>query len=278
MRKGFPLAGLALLAAALVPGAAVAATVTSPDGVFRYRAQPGESIKAELGLSPQGAGRAATHFRTATFTTPSPQLGAGCEAGPDLYGLDALCTLSGWPPRYRASLSDRDDTFEVLSDRLVGVTYAGAGSDAVTADTVFGGRGQDFLYGQNVYGGPGDDVLGSEDPRGLRRLRGGPGDDSLVGPGWLYGGPGADELEEDASVRAPGPEMMVGGPGPDSVTLDSYYPRRTVVRLRGGGADSIVCDRPPDRIDVLFVDSSDDIDPACHTALVRLTGRPRIVR
>jgi hypothetical protein len=46
------------------------------------------------------------------------------------------------------------------------------------------------------------------------------------------------------------------------------------VRLRGGGADRLVCSARPAG-DVVFVDESDRLSPGCENARILLTGRPR---
>jgi hypothetical protein len=126
---------------------------------------------------------------------------------------------------------------------LRGVLYAGVGNDEIEdADSIFGGSGNDSLDGNRVYGGLGDDQFSpSEEYEPIRNvLCGGPDDDSLNGPGWLYGGLGDDSLGDSGSNQAGVPDMLVGGPGSDVVELIGGA--GTVVRLRGGGADSLYCD------------------------------------
>jgi hypothetical protein len=138
---------------------------------------------------------------------------------------------------------------------------------------VYGGPGNDSLSGTRVFGALGDDALHGEDEAELNRLRGGPGADSLSGPGWLYGGPGDDFLEDAGSNGARFPDMLVGGLGRDQVELIGRG--RTVVRLRGGGADSVNCLGSAQPSIVLYVDRSDRINPRCRSARILLTERPR---
>jgi Ca2+-binding RTX toxin-like protein len=124
--------------------------------------------------------------------------------------------------------------------------------------------------------------LGPSGP--ARFLHGGSGDDGLVGPGTLYGGSGDDLLRDSLNWA----DMLVGGPGRDIVEFPYSDDHRDVVRLRGGGADTVRCDtlvadeRPaparPHQSDTFFVDGSDRVDHRCESARVLLSGRPRDVR
>ncbi len=176
--------------------------------------------------------------------------------------------------RYRFNLSSSE---AVLTRLFRGVVYSGPRANYISnGDRVYGGAGSDGLQGVQVYGGPGDDNLGSTpSSTGTPILRGGPGNDFLASPGWLYGGPGADKLDDEL-YGAQSSDMLVGGPGRDTVRLQRDR-TNDVVRVRGGGVDRIKCERflPPDPGDVLFVDRSDRVSPGCKTATVLYTERPR---
>ena len=211
---------------------------------------------------------------------PTPaSVGSGCVEPPPSTFLPGYVVCPTAVPRrevrYRISLGDGLQDVEV-GGFIRGVIYAGAGDDEVIpGDRVYGGPGDDTLHGGTVYGGPGDDML--EDLPGFGVLRGGAGDDQLVGfyGGRLYGGRGDDAL--DAS--GPG-EMVVGGPGRDLVSVlpDSGAP--DVVRLRGGGRDRLFCNEGPlGASEVVYVDRRDRIDPDCgDKARIVTVGRPRAVR
>lgn len=274
---------LAALALDLALGAsALAGAVTYGDGVFRYRASAGEKVELDLFLLPsENRGDGGPTLWEAE-TRPGVWVGPGCSARPhERWGLLVLCEAlpseTGRSSRYRLSLSDRNDRVEISARR--GVTYAGPGRDTVfdSEAAVFGGSGGDLLHGLTVYGGTGDDSLSH--PPGLDGppwgfLHGGRGDDALFGSGALYGGPGDDRLEDSSY----GADLLVGGPGRDLVIFDEWDDYRDVVRLRGGGADRIRCDSGFYESDIFFVDESDHVAPACRSARILLSGRPRDLR
>jgi hypothetical protein len=68
--------------------------------------------------------------------------------------------------------------------------------------------------------------------------------------------------------------MLVGGPGRDRVEMVGDDSRLDVVRVRGGGRDTVYCDDPPDSYDLLYVDRSDRVARTCRRARILLTGRP----
>jgi hypothetical protein len=281
----------AILAGLIIAASVVAATATSHDGVFRYRASPGENVFVE-----SFSGRPK---RFLAVTRVAPSVGPGCNvrrhapATPHPSSpLEVVCELTASETerklRYRFSFSDGDDYVEV-ADPLHGVVYGGPGRDHVGGYTalVFGGSGNDLLKGTIVYGGPGDDVVGAalSGPSGPARfLHGGIGDDYLGGPGTLYGGSGDDFLRDSLHAA----DMLVGGPGRDIVEFPFSDDHRDVVRLRGGGADTVRCDalvaeeRPasarPYQSDTFFVDGSDRVHPRCESARILLSGRPSDVR
>jgi hypothetical protein len=66
--------------------------------------------------------------------------------------------------------------------------------------------------------------------------------------------------------------MLVGGPGRDIVKFPDSDDYPDVVRVRGGGADTVRCEVRLDQSDVLLVDGSDRVHPRCETARVLLSG------
>jgi len=194
--------------------------------------------------------------------------------------VEVLCPLNTRRSlRYRISLADGDDQAAGFGTGVLrGVVYAGSGNDDVTqGDRVYGGDGHDELEGARIYGGRGNDGLDGEGTQ-LNVLRGGPGDDTLVGSGWLYGGTGNDFLLDSPPGNPSAvPDMLIGGPGRDDVGLQGRG--RTVVRLRGGGSDSVGCDQPASHDVVMFLDRSDRINRDCgRSARVLYAARPRAPR
>ena len=258
---------------------AAAGTVSYQDGVFRYRAHPGQSNEVSFGFRPAKAD--GTPGRLSGLATSPVTAGPGCSAAPSDVGQshDILCLVTGARlPRYRLSLTARPDRAMIAGDTpLRGVIYSGPGADTVdgSAWRIYGGKGEDTLTGMRVHGGPGNDLLYTSflAEAGRRSvLRGGAGDDRLSlwpGPGWAYGGPGNDVLRVSRH-----PDMLVGGPGRDLILADGSA---DTVRVRHGGHDIIYCEERSNREDVYFVDRSDAVDP-CRDARVLFDGRPRIVR
>jgi hypothetical protein len=136
----------ALLAGLIIAASGVAATATSQDGVFRYRASPGENVFVE---SFSGGPK-----RFLAVTRVAPSVGPGCNVRPHGTGsphpsspFEVVCELAASETerqlRYRFSLSDGDDFVEV-ADPLHGVVYGGPGRDDVGGYTarVFGGLGR----------------------------------------------------------------------------------------------------------------------------------------
>jgi Ca2+-binding RTX toxin-like protein len=264
----------------IVATSAAAATVSYQDGVFRYRAQTGESSEIVFFVKPAKAD--GTPGRLSGFATAPVRAGPGCRTAPNPRlgdQDDIVCVLTAPPlPHYRLTLSDRDDNAAISgSVPLHGVIYTGPGSDTVEGATwrVYGGTGKDHLAGQRVYGGPGDDhirsgVLAETGPRSV--LRGGTGEDivdAFSGPAWAYGGPGNDTLQ-----TSPRRDMLVGGRGRDLIDFVGGDKAADTFRIRGGGHDMVFCDGNTDR-DVFFADRADELD-LCGDARVLFTGRPRI--
>jgi hypothetical protein len=288
---------VALAALALVCATSAAAVTISFDGeVLRYRAQPEERAEVRLSVDHELVG--APRWYLQIFTSRPVEITAGCTAPPeeeDAGPRSLRCPLGSLSPgqlRYRFSLEGRnqfqtsgtdDDVYGEFGVGFRGVVYAGAGNDLVrSADRVYGGTGRDELDGARVHGGQGADHVYGDVATYVRRpvvLRGGPGNDTLDGPGHpaggaghLYGGRGHDVL--NARATPPSREMLVGGPGNDEIHLYADD-RRDVVRVRGGGVDRVDCGRYADPGDALFVDRSDRVSPSCRNAMVLFSGRPR---
>ena len=264
---------VALLALALVcAGSAAAAAITFDGRVLRVRASEAQVVFIE----PEPLG-APTRLRAAVLG-PLTFL-AGCDplavVPPGRHEVRCpLDSTSIREVRYRITLSSEGDTANVDVRSLRGVMYGRGTGDGLSGDRVYGGPGPDDVSGQRIYGGPGHDSLfgyvrsGTAPPLGF----GGPGNDEFDGGGWFYGGPGNDFLDDHESSS----DMLVGGPGRDLVGLEPDG-RRDVVRVRGGGKDTVDCSSfpLPDPEDVLFVDRSDRLSPGCEDATVLYTGRPR---
>lgn len=105
-----------------------------------------------------------------------------------------------------ANPPENPDELDCEAAAISGFWFNGVGGD----DTVVVGR--TVPVPATLRGGPGNDTLVGG--VGNDRLSGGPGDDTLVGRGGddaLYGGPGNDTL-----VGARGEDTCVGGPGDDT--------------------------------------------------------------
>ena len=237
-----------------------------------------------FGFTPFASNEVPTEF-SAHVSAPV-EIGPGCDVRPSSNGppfVEVFCPLrvpvERRSLRYRLTLDDGADHVFVFPSRgyLRGVVYAGAGKDDIRGHRVYGGSGNDELIGTTVYGGPGNDSLAGAVPRQARSiLRGGRGDDHLFGAPRLYGGRGDDYLEAAPRTGPPGvADMLVGGPGHDSVEITDGS-EAAVVRLRGGGADSVFCyfSHAAAQV-VMFVDRADRLDAQCSRARILYDERPR---
>ncbi len=98
-----------------------------------------------------------------------------------------------------------------------------AGTEAALVD---GGAGDDQIVASSASGGEGNDVL--RGTGAAARLRGGPGDDTIVG------GPGNDTIAIDAGV-----DRLDGGLGNDRYVVDAGARGITATIADAGGRDSI---------------------------------------
>ena len=276
--------GAALLAGLIFAASVIAGTATYQDRVFRYRAVSGENVVLRFGTGYYDETSSRPKYMWAE-TRAAPSVGSSCSVWPYDWPYNTIfevfCALTSSETereiRYRVSLSDGDDLVDVVGDFAAGVVYGGAGGDNLGEygkyGRIFGGSGNDLLAGPIAYGGPGDDVVARGTTHSQRPvLRGGRGDDSMEGPGRVYGGRGDDRLRANLN----GADMLVGGPGRDIVTFPSGGDEhRDVARLRGGGADIVRCDARLYRSDTLLVDASDRVLPRCEGARVLVSGQPR---
>lgn len=212
-------------AAALLPGAASAASLSREGGTLVYTASPG--TRAGVGVQRGTQDDADTVLYTSgdDMTTTA----AGCT--PDAMYGGAVVECSG-VTAVRIDLGDGDDNGRISDDVTVPVTFLGGdGADQLSgnpaANTLDGGPGDDALNGAL-----GDDVL-----------LGGDGNDDLQGKGGsdrLDGGAGNDVLHPDG-FEAPAADVVDGGPGFDTVDAD-YASRFSADRpllafTLSGGAD-----------------------------------------
>jgi hypothetical protein len=194
----------ALVAAAALPGAAHAATLTSDGaGNFTYTAGPGEQNQLSFQVADDAS--KVTFYDYGTQITGA--LPAGCALDSNNFSPTCDNVKSA-----KALLGDGDDSF------------ARSGSVSVTA-VVDGGDGADWLKGADgndvFYGGPGKDKL-EPGLKGDDMLDGGDGDDNInggYGADTLQGGPGNDTISPD-NFNEPMPDMVDGGPGVDTIESD----------------------------------------------------------
>ena len=272
MGKRLQTACLVVVALSAAPAESGAqTTVRYEDGIFRARAG---SIQVEI----QGRKPGGIVPRLSILIGPAVNIGPGCRPfvqdslTPVVHCPIIAADIPEFSLRYRITLSDGYDSGWAPHRRARGVIYGLDGGDDLHGDRVYGGPGDDELEGVNVWGGPGDDrIFHPHVYPPANVLRGGSGSDYISGPGWLYGGPGNDFLDDADFGRG---DMLVGGPGRDHVEIGDDS-TRDVVRLRGGDRDSLYCDGPPDPEDLFYVDRSDRVSPSCRNAGVILTGRPR---
>ncbi|WP_028721771.1 calcium-binding protein [Patulibacter americanus] len=127
------------------------------------------------------------------------------------------------------------------------MSSAGAGDDQVTVE---GDQDQ-------VDGGGGNDLLLSTDATGAATLRGGDGDDQILGTRHadrLFGGGGQDTLRGDA-----GADGLSGGDGTDTVSY-ADHDQRVVVTVGGGAGDGAAGEGDDVAGDVERVDGTTDDD------------------
>jgi Ca2+-binding RTX toxin-like protein len=192
----------ALAAAAALPAAAQAATISYDGDTLVYTAGAGERNSLYVGSEYNGP-----RVRISDSGAAIASVDARCEI-PD--GDVALCAM---PARMRFVLADGADSFATSDGSTLTLPIAvdgGDGDDALDGnpqldapETLLGGPGRDRLRGfggnDDLRGGAGDD-----------RLEGGAGNDTVLGE------EGNDELTGDDQA-APGADLVDGGPGIDTM-------------------------------------------------------------
>jgi Ca2+-binding RTX toxin-like protein len=180
--RGLVALAMSVVAASSLAPAARAALVVRDDvdaADVTFTADPGEANRVVVREEPGGfrfvdAGSA---LRTSTCTQVS---------APEVFCPGIAETLI-------VEVGDGDDTVDV-SGAAIALVDGGDGADVLVAAFAAGGEGADVLRGIHVGG----------------RLRGGPGDDAVVG------GPGNDILAIDG-----GRDRLDGGPGSDFYVVDA---------------------------------------------------------
>lgn len=214
----------ALVAAAALPGAAHAATLTSDGaGNFTYTAAPGEKNSMSFQVADDG-----TQTTFYSYGVPVGSLPAGCTANDEGQSPTCVGVKSA-----TISLGDGDDSF------------ARSGATSVTA-VVDGGDGADWLRGgdagDTLRGGPGKDQL--EGFKGDDVLDGGDGDDDIKGAegaDTIQGGGGNDKISPDYYAE-PMADTVDGGPGIDQVDSDYFdaelpVQQALIFTMNGGNDD-----------------------------------------
>ena len=220
---------LAVAGALFVPASAAASTVSVEGGVLHVVAAPGEANEVTVFEHvPPGSSTPSEYSvnDTGAGTTPGP----GC--GPDPPGAVA-CSAAG-VQSVVIHLGDGDDGVGYISPRLTASVYGEGGSDRIVMSSIAGtlsdgGDGNDDLQG-------GDDV------------RGGAGDDQLMGSRLLDGGDGNDVMRKTSSN---GSGRLVAGAGDDSLDSGDSY------------ADELQCGAGRDVI--TSADDSDRNDGTCES-------------
>jgi Ca2+-binding RTX toxin-like protein len=197
------LAGALALAAAAIPGAAQAATISYEGSTAVYRAAPGEK---------NSTGPSEGLFDTSRLRF-SDQVPINAPA-------DRCQSYDGWvecemPGKVVFDLGDGDDyvSFSFSPPGLAAEVYGGDG-----ADWFEGYAGNTNPLAQVLDGGPGNDRIDGD--IGNDVVRGGPGNDELeggAGPDTVEGGDGDDMLMPDG-FEDPSADTVDGGAGIDTVS------------------------------------------------------------
>ena len=179
--RGLVAAGVTAAAAFVVASPATAATVVRDDvdaADVTFTADPGEANRVFVREEMGGFRFVDTGsvLRTSTCTLVNDH--------------EVFCP--GIAETLIVEVGDGDDFVDVTAAPIA-LVDGGGGADELVAAFAAGGEGADVLHGIGVGG----------------RLRGGPGDDTVLG------GPGNDRLAIDG-----GKDRLDGGPGDDSYVLD----------------------------------------------------------
>jgi Ca2+-binding RTX toxin-like protein len=177
---------LCVLAVALTPATAQAATLVKSGSTLTYSGAPGRASAVTFAATDAGV-------RVTRAGDDDPIQATGCSGNQEL--------TCGGVQRIVVLLGDGDDAADA---RTFGGTVALDGGPG--ADRLYGGTGADTLDG-----GDGDDLLDGGD--GADAVRGGSGDDAL------NGGPGADALSGGTGLDTATHVMLAPSP-PATVALD----------------------------------------------------------
>ncbi|MDG9701574.1 calcium-binding protein [Streptomyces sp. DH37] len=209
--------GLCAAPAAATSAAAGAAAVSADWKTQSIAFTAAEGQANDLHVIPMGLGAEGRRigFRDAVPLAPGDHC-SYLEPGNDTFVVCELPTDSPRPDRIDVFLGDGDDEI-VTSDPGVAAVHGGPGDDelhAHTAHTVRGGAGNDMVMGAVVLdGGDGMDHLMGDDSG--QRLWGGRGDDMIEAYGGddiVYAGPGNDH-----AMGGDGRDVLLGGSGDDTL-------------------------------------------------------------
>lgn len=247
-----PAAVAALLATGLAASPAVAAPAAGGGArvgadwakqSITFTAAPGQVNDLHVVPMDRGDGVRRIGFRDAVPLRPGDHC-TYLEPGVETYVVCELPTDSARPDRIDVLLGDGDDEI-ATSDPGVATVDGGPGDDTLhahTAHTVRGGDGDDMVMGRVVLdGGAGMDHLMGDD--GGQRMYGGRGGDMIEGYGGrdlVHAGSGDDHV-----MGGDGDDILLGGPGDDMVHGEAGDD------LIGGGPGKDTVDGGPGRNIVL---------------------------
>ncbi|MFI8200111.1 calcium-binding protein [Streptomyces sp. NPDC085942] len=247
-----PAAVAALLATGLAASPAVAAPAAGGGArvgadwakqSITFTAAPGQVNDLHVVPMDRGDGVRRIGFRDAVPLRPGDHC-TYLEPGVETYVVCELPTDSARPDRIHVLLGDGDDEI-ATSDPGVAIVDGGPGDDTLhahTAHTVRGGDGDDMVMGRVVLdGGAGMDHLMGDD--GGQRMYGGRGGDMIEGYGGrdlVHAGSGDDHV-----MGGDGDDILLGGPGDDMVHGEAGDD------LIGGGPGKDTVDGGPGRNIVL---------------------------
>ncbi|MFH9606175.1 calcium-binding protein [Streptomyces sp. NPDC017448] len=243
---------VALLATGLAASPAVAAPAAGGGArvgadwakqSITFTAAPGQANDLHVVPMDRGDGVRRIGFRDAVPLRPGDHC-TYLEPGVETYVVCELPTDRARPDRIDVLLGDGDDEI-ATSDPGVATVDGGPGDDTLhahTAHTVRGGDGDDMVMGRVVLdGGEGMDHLMGDD--GGQRMYGGRGGDMIEGYGGkdlVHAGPGDDHV-----MGGDGDDLLLGGPGDDMLHGEAGHD------LIGGGPGEDTVDGGPGRNIVL---------------------------
>ncbi|WP_228989775.1 calcium-binding protein [Streptomyces sp. DH8] len=243
---------VALLATGLAASPAVAAPAAGGGArvgadwakqSITFTAAPGQVNDLHVVPMDRGDGVRRIGFRDAVPLRPGDHC-TYLEPGVETYVVCELPTDRARPDRIDVLLGDGDDEI-ATSDPGVATVDGGPGDDTLhahTAHTVRGGDGDDMVMGRVVLdGGEGMDHLMGDD--GGQRMYGGRGGDMIEGYGGkdlVHAGSGDDHV-----MGGDGDDLLLGGPGDDMLHGEAGHD------LIGGGSGEDTVDGGPGRNIVL---------------------------